>query len=76
MRAPFSCKNRRFFFGAGAGKGLSIFFPLSVQGPTRRHNSTGLAELWGGWPIELVTLFLWIPGFTVKSNLTTMVPNW
>jgi len=29
-----------------------FFFPLSVRGPTRRRNSTGLAELWGGWPIE------------------------
>jgi hypothetical protein len=32
----------------------SFFFPLSARGPTRRRNSTGLAELWGGWPIELV----------------------
>jgi hypothetical protein len=31
----------------------SFFFPLSTRGPTRRRNSTGLAELWGGWPIEL-----------------------
>jgi hypothetical protein len=31
-----------------------FFPPLSAQGPTRRRNSTGLAELWGGWPIELV----------------------
>ena len=31
----------------------SFFFPLSARGPTRRRNSTGLAELWGGWPIEL-----------------------
>ena len=31
---------------------LSYFFSLSAQGPTRRHNSTGLAKLWGGWPIE------------------------
>jgi hypothetical protein len=30
----------------------SFFFPLSARGPTRRRNSTGLAELWGGWPIE------------------------
>ncbi len=30
-----------------------FFFPLSAQGPTRRRNATGLAELWGGWPIEL-----------------------
>jgi hypothetical protein len=28
-----------------------FFFPLSAQA-TRRRNSTGLAELWGGWPIE------------------------
>jgi len=31
---------------------LPFFFPLSARGPTRRRNSTGLAELWGGWPIE------------------------
>ena len=30
-----------------------FFFPLSAWGPTHRHNSTGLTELWGGWPIEL-----------------------
>jgi len=30
-----------------------FFFPLSARGPTRRRNSTGLAQLWGGWPIEL-----------------------
>ncbi len=23
-----------------------------MRGPTRRHNYTGLAELWGGWLIE------------------------
>jgi hypothetical protein len=34
-----------------------FFFPLSTQGPTRRRNSTGLAELWGGWPIERVTRY-------------------
>jgi hypothetical protein len=32
----------------------SSFFSLSARGPTRRLNSTGLAKLWGGWPIELV----------------------
>ena len=31
---------------------LSYFIPLSARGPTRRRNSTGLAELWGRWPIE------------------------
>ncbi len=31
---------------------LSSFFSLSTWGPTRWRNSTGLAELWGGWPIE------------------------
>jgi hypothetical protein len=31
-----------------------FFFPLSARGPTRRRNSIGLAELWGGWPIEQV----------------------
>jgi hypothetical protein len=35
---------------------LSSFFSLSVRGPTRRRNSTGLAELWGGWPIEQAAL--------------------
>ena len=25
---------------------------LSGWGPARRRNSTGLAKLWGGWPIE------------------------
>ncbi len=29
-----------------------FLFSLSAQGPTCRRNSTGLAELWGGWPIE------------------------
>jgi len=33
----------------------SFFFPLSAWGPTRRRNATGLAKLWGGWPIELVS---------------------
>ncbi len=31
----------------------SFFCPLSARGPTRRRNSTRLAKLWGGWPIEL-----------------------
>ncbi len=30
----------------------SSFFSLSVRGPTRRRNFTGLAELRGGWAIE------------------------
>jgi hypothetical protein len=30
-----------------------FFFSLSARGPTHRRNSTGLAKLWGGWPIEL-----------------------
>ncbi len=34
---------------------LNSFFSLSTRGPTHRRNSTGLAELWGGWPIELGT---------------------
>jgi len=38
---------------------LSSFFPpLSARGPTRRRNSTGLAELWGGSPIELEKLLV------------------
>ncbi len=32
----------------------SFFSPLSAWGPTRRRNSTGQAELWGGWSIERV----------------------
>ena len=32
-----------------------FFFPLSVRGPTHRSNSTGLDELWVGWPIEQAT---------------------
>ena len=35
---------------------LPKFYFFSTErgrGPTRRRNSTGLAELWGGWPIEL-----------------------
>jgi hypothetical protein len=37
---------------------ISFFFPLSARGPTRRRNSTGLAELWGGWPIEQASLVI------------------
>ena len=33
-----------------------FFFPLSTRGPTCRCNSTGLAKLCGGWPIELASL--------------------
>ena len=40
----------------------SFFFPLSARGPTRRRNSTGLAELWGGWPIEQADRGLASPG--------------
>ncbi len=29
-----------------------FIYSLSAWGPTRRRNSTGLAKLWGGWPIE------------------------
>jgi hypothetical protein len=36
----------------------SFFFPLSARGHTRRRNSTGLAKLWVGWPIELVSIVL------------------
>ncbi len=38
-----------------------LLFPLlSYPGPTRMLNSTGtgLAKLWGGWPIELGYLFV------------------
>jgi hypothetical protein len=34
-------------------------FSLSARGPTRRRNFTGLAELWGGWPIEQVKYTRW-----------------
>jgi hypothetical protein len=37
---------------------LSSFFSLSTRGPTHRRNSFGLAELWGGWPIEPWRIFL------------------
>ena len=37
----------------------SFFFPLSARGPTRRRNSTGLAELWDGWPIEQVQFVMY-----------------
>ena len=33
----------------------SFFPPLSARGPTRRRKFTGLAELRGGWPIELAS---------------------
>ena len=42
----------------------SFFFPLSARGPTRRRNSTGLAELWGGWPIELGSNSYYVPSDT------------
>ena len=45
-----------------------FFFPLSARGPTRRRNSTGLAKLWGGWPIELVILSL--------GDLSYCTPGW
>ena len=31
-----------------------LFFSLGARGPTYRCNSTELANLWGGWPIEQV----------------------
>ncbi len=37
----------------------SFFFPLSARGPPHRRNSAGLAELWGGWPIEWGETLLW-----------------
>jgi hypothetical protein len=48
----------------------SFFFPLSARGPTRRRNSTGLAELWGGWPIELET-----PGYGDENGKTSVIFN-
>jgi len=45
----------------------SFFFPLSARGPTRRRNSTGLAELWGGWPIERALSLLLAPWFLIGS---------
>ena len=35
-----------------------FFFSLSARGPTRRRNSTGLAELWDGWLIERASLVI------------------
>ena len=31
---------------------LSYFFSTEPAGPCRRNSTAGLAELWGGWPIE------------------------
>ena len=65
---------------------LLFFFPLSARGPTRRRNSTGLAELWGGWPIELVR-FVYVSGLKVVAyrdtvegetyrNIITITKSW
>ncbi len=52
---------------------LSSFFSLSARGPTRRRNSTGLAELWGGWPNELVLyVILYV---CICWALSTMLPK-
>ncbi len=40
-----------------------VFFSLSTWGPTCRCNSTGLAELWGGWPIKSVPYWKWTAHF-------------
>ena len=48
---------------------LSSFFSLSARGPTRRRNSTGLAELWGGWPIERVLV---MSDGKCKSNFVSL----
>ena len=39
---------------ANNGNVIPISFSTERAGPyrTRRRNSAGLAELWGGWPIE------------------------
>ncbi len=46
-----------------------FFFPLSAWGPTHRPNSTGLAELWGGWPIEQASMGVIIM-VNVKNTMT------
>ncbi len=50
-----------------------FFFPLSARGPTRRCNSTGLAELWGGWPIEQERKHMHIHGFSTTKNTFDIV---
>ena len=52
-----------------------FFFPLSVRGPTRRRNSTGLAELWGRWPIELDLLQLVAIFCNVDITSLPVVPH-
>ncbi len=51
-----------------------FFFPLSARGPTRRRNSTGLAELWGGWPIELGHLEE--DTMLTEQSCKTIIRNW
>ncbi len=57
----------------------SFFFPLSARGPTRRRNSTGLVELWGGWPIEqergTVTCFTSRAARGVTTSLPVVLPT-
>ena len=59
---PYLFTSSLFSFGALKTDGqrklftpcsLSSFFSLNARGPTHRRNSTRLAELRGGWPIEL-----------------------
>jgi len=51
-KVQFSPGQRNTLYGV---LDMSSFFSLSARGPTCRCNSTGLAELWGGWRIELGT---------------------
>jgi hypothetical protein len=47
--------------------------PLSVWGPTCRHNSNGLAELWGGWPIELESPYKGAVGSAIGVKLACVI---
>jgi hypothetical protein len=54
---------------------VKFFFSLSTWGPTRRRKSTGLAQLWGGWPIEQVCVVPKKAGFSIP-RLKTLGPPW
>ena len=47
-----------------------FFFPLSTWSPIRRRNFTGLAKLWGGWPVELEWIVL------ISRNFSPQLDMW
>ncbi len=67
---PCPCSLSNFFFHWSHGALPTI--------PTRRRNSTGLAELWGGWPIERALPsrpeFLYCYSCAEESHSTTIKP--